>query len=60
MYISMTVAGCSVVSHSLSFPSPGDLPNPGIELASLMSFVLAGKFFTTGASWEAQGLHSVS
>ena len=30
----------------LSFPSPGDLPNPGIELASLASPPLAGKFFT--------------
>ena len=28
----------------LPFPSPGDLPNPGIEL---MSPVLAGGFFTT-------------
>ena len=30
----------------LSFPFPGDLPNPGIELASLASPPLAGKFFT--------------
>ena len=29
----------------LPFPSPGDLPNPGIEL---MSLALAGRFFTTG------------
>ena len=28
----------------LLFPSPGDLPNPGIELASP---TLAGRFFTT-------------
>ena len=28
----------------LPFPPPGDLPNPGIELAS---FALAGGFFTT-------------
>ena len=35
----------------LPFPPPGDLPNPGIEPASLMS--LTGKFFTTSATWEA-------
>ena len=34
-------------------PSPGDLPNPGIESTSLMSPVLAGCFFTTSATWEA-------
>ena len=27
----------------LPFPPPGDLPDPGIKLASLMSPVLAGK-----------------
>ena len=31
----------------LLFPSPGDLPNPGIEPASLVSPALAGGFFTT-------------
>ena len=31
----------------LPFPSPGDLPNPGIEPGSLMSLALAGGFFTT-------------
>ena len=30
--------------HGLSFPSPGDLPNPGIEPTSP---VLEGRFFTT-------------
>ena len=37
-------------------PPPGDLPDPGIEptsLASLVSPALAGRLFTTGASWEA-------
>ena len=37
----------------LPCPPPGDLPNPGIEPASLMSPTLAGRFFTTSASWEA-------
>ena len=32
------------------FPPPGDLPNPGIELVSLMSPALAGVFFTTSAT----------
>ena len=31
----------------LPFPSPGDLPNSGIEPASLVSPALAGRFFTT-------------
>ena len=34
-------------------PPPGDLPDPGIKLASLESLALAGGFFTTSASWEA-------
>ena len=33
--------------------SPGDLPDPGIKPASLMSPALTGKFFTTSATWEA-------
>ena len=31
----------------LPFPSPGDLPNPGIEYKSLVSPALAGELFTT-------------
>ena len=34
-------------------PPPEDLPNPGIEPASLMSPALAGKFFTSSTTWEA-------
>ena len=37
----------------VAMPSPGDLPNPGFEPASLASFAFAGRFFTTGATWEA-------
>ena len=37
----------------LPLPSPGDIPNPGIKPASLMSPALAGRFFTTSATWEA-------
>ena len=46
--------GCSVHGvfrqkywSGLPFSSPGDLPNPGIILMSLASFVLEGRFFTT-------------
>ena len=35
-------------------PPTGDLTDPGIELATLMSLALAGWFCTTSASWEAQ------
>ena len=37
-------------------PSPGDLPNPGVEPLFLMSPTLAGGFSTTTATWEAQEL----
>ena len=36
----------------LSFPLPGDLPDPGIEPTSLVSPELTGRFFTTSATWE--------
>ena len=35
------------------FPPPEDLPDPGIELVSLMSPALIGRFFTTSNTWEA-------
>ena len=49
--------------NGLSFPSPGDLPNPGIKPVSLGSPALAGGFFTS-TTWEAptvmrKGCHSV-
>ena len=37
----------------LPCPPPGGLPDPGMEPASLMSLALAGRFFTTSATWEA-------
>ena len=37
----------------LPCPLPGDLPNPGIKPMSLMSSALAGRFFTTSATWGA-------
>ena len=35
-------------------PLPGDLPDPGTEPESLKSPALAGGFFTTSTTWEAQ------
>ena len=36
----------------LPCPPPGHLPNPGIEIMSRLSPELAGRFFTTRATWE--------
>ena len=36
----------------LLFPSPGDLPDPGIEPAFLTSPAMAGGIFVTSATWE--------
>ena len=44
----------------LPCPPPGDLPNPGIELASLPSPALAGMFFITRATWEAHSSVSIT
>ena len=41
----------------LSFPTPGDLCDPGIEPTSLVSPALAGGFFTTSTTWEAPPLY---
>ena len=37
----------------VAMPSSGDLSHPGMEPVSLMSPTLAGRFFTTSATWEA-------
>ena len=36
----------------LPFPTPGELPDPGIESLTLASPALAGGFFTTSTTWE--------
>ena len=36
----------------LPCPSPGDLPDQGLEPTSLMSPALAGRYFTTSGPWE--------
>ena len=41
--------------NGLPFPSPGDLPHPGIEPAPPVRPALAGGLFATApATWEAQ------
>ena len=54
-----SLPGCSI--HGIlqarkmewvAIPSPGDLSDPGIEPASLISLALAGRFFTTSTTWE--------
>ena len=45
-----TGVGCHFFLHywnGLPFPSPGDLPNPGVEAESPVSSAVAGRFFTT-------------
>ena len=37
-------------------PPPGDFPDPGIQPVSLASPALAGGFFITSTTWEAQFL----
>ena len=37
----------------LPFPSPGDLPDPGIEPTPLASPAFSGGFLITSATWEA-------
>ena len=39
--------------RGLPVPSPGDLPDPGVKSASLVSHALAGGFFITSATGEA-------
>ena len=36
----------------LPFPSPGHLPDPGIEPMSLEFSALEGRFFTTCTTWD--------
>ena len=40
----------------VAVPPPGDLSDPGIEPASLVSLALAEVFFTASAAWEAPHL----
>ena len=40
-------------TRTLEWVAPGDLPDPGIEPICLVSFALAGGFFTTSATCKA-------
>ena len=40
----------------VAVPSPGDLPDPAIEPASLTPPALAGGFFTISATWETPNI----
>ena len=42
----------------LPFPSPGDLPDPGIQPTSFTSPALAGRFFITSATWKMPRHHT--
>ena len=46
--------GFSRQEHWSRLPCPpaGDVPDPGMEPASLMSLALTDRFFTTSAPWE--------
>ena len=54
--------GVSRQEHWSRFPCspPGDLPNPRVEPAALISPALAGGFFTTSTTWEAQELEGTA
>ena len=43
--------------RGLPFPTPGDLPNPGIEPASPGSLALAGRFFTTAPPGKSYSIY---
>ena len=45
----------SILEWVVPFPIPGDLPNPGIEPASLASPAMAGRFFTTAPPGKPEG-----
>ena len=49
-----SVSGLSRQEYWSGLPCspPGDLPDPGIELRPLTSPGLAGRFFSTSATWE--------
>ena len=68
VWLSWTVARQAALSvgfsrqeywSGLPVPSPGDLPDTGIEPESLVPPELGGRFFTTSATWEGQdtGMH---
>ena len=47
-----------ILKNGLPCPSPGVLPDAGIKPTSLVSPVLASRFFTTNATRETTQLHT--
>ena len=45
------------ILEGVATPPPGDLPDLGTEPTTLASPALAGRFFTTRATWEAPCAH---
>ena len=43
----------AILLEWLPVPSPGDLPDPGIEPMFLYMACISGEFFTSSATWEA-------
>ena len=55
LFMTPQTAACQApLPMEVPFPIPGDLSDPGIEPEFLASPVLAGGFFTTSTTWEAQ------
>ena len=46
--------------NGLPCPTSGDLPDPGIKPASLMSSAVAVRIFATSITWEAQSFHTLT
>ena len=44
------------ITEWIPFPTPGSLPDLGIQPTSLGSPALVGRFFTTNTTWEAQNM----
>ena len=48
------------ILSELPFPTPEDLPTPGIELTSLVSPALTRGFFSTGPTWNPFEYHQIN
>ena len=48
-----------IILKRAAFPTPGDIPDPGIEPISSKSPALAGGYFTTNTTWAARWLRVI-
>ena len=53
----LSVHGILQATPGMPYPPSRNLPDPGMEAASLTSPALAGRFFTTNATWKALEIH---